>query len=117
MKKFLYFFLCILCLLLGVIGIVLPVMPTVPFFLAALYFAAETPQLKKQMLANRFFRYYISIYHDPCGIKSSIRWGSLCCLWLSLLISGSIFRQWWIWLILLLVGFIVSWHLLRLKGK
>ncbi len=115
MKKFFYTVLAFLFLLLGVIGIALPIMPTVPFFLAALYFAAASPILKKHLLNNRIFRYYINIYHNPQGISTRTFYLSLAGLYFSLIISGICFRYWWAWLILLTVAVAITWHLLRLK--
>ena len=115
MKKFFYTVLAFLFLLLGVIGIALPIMPTVPFFLAALYFAAASPALKKHLLNNRIFRCYISIYRDPQGISKRTLYFSLAGTYLSLISSGILFRRWWAWLILLTVGTVLTRHLLSLK--
>ncbi len=116
MKRFLFRILAILFTFLGIIGAVLPVMPTVPFLLAALYFAADEPGIRKFINSNKLLKQYLECYQGKRPVLLSEIIITLCALWLSLgfsayLLAGRIHWQ----LLLAAVGIAVSIYILRLK--
>ena len=116
MKQLFYRILAIFLVVLGVIGIFLPVMPTVPFLLAALYFAADAPEIKRFIYHNRLLSKYLECYQEKRKVSKFMKYGMLTTLWISLGISWFWVDWWWCRAILLIVGFAVSWHLMRLKS-
>lgn len=117
MKRFLFRILAILFTFLGIIGAVLPVMPTVPFLLAALYFAADEPGIRKFIYSNKLLKHYLECYQGKRPFLLSEKIITLCALWLSLgfsayLLAGKLHLQ----LLLAGVGTVISVHILRLKN-
>lgn len=117
MKKFLYPFFSLIFLALGIIGILLPVLPTVPFLLAALHFAAGTPVLQKHLLKIPAISYAAAIRAGHKKISRKIKYRAVLWLYLSLTLTGVICRDWRLWILLLIVGIAVSWHLIHLPTE
>ena len=118
MKRFLFRILAILFTLLGIIGAVLPVMPTVPFLLAALYFAADEPGIRKFICSNKLLKHYLECYQGKRPFLLSEKIIALCALWLSLgfsayLLAGKLHLQ----LLLAAVGTVITLHIIRIKNK
>lgn len=108
-----------LCIALGVAGIVLPLLPTTPFLLlAAACFARSSPKLDDWLHHNRLFGPYLRAYRNGHGIPLRAKVSIITLLWLSVSLSA-IFaipdRLWAARLVLVLIGLIVSIHLVRMK--
>ena len=104
---------------LGIIGIFLPLLPTTPFLLlAAACFARSSPQLDDWLHHNRLFGPYLSAYRRGHGIPLRAKVSIVTLLWLSVALSA-IFaipdRLWTVRLLMVLIGLLVSIHVLRLK--
>ena len=107
------------CVTLAVAGIVLPLLPTTPFLLlAAACFARSSPQLDDWLHHNRLFGRYLRAYRHGHGIPLRAKVSIVTLLWLSVALSA-IFaipdRLWTMRLLLVLIGLLVSIHVLRLK--
>ena len=116
MKRLICRISAVLCIILAFIGLLLPVMPTVPFLLAALYLAVDSPGIKNFLYRNTWLKNSL----DRCqGKKSMSRKDKiiiLSWLWISLLFSVFILSGTYFWVIPILVGIAVSWHILHLKN-
>ena len=107
------------CVALAVAGIVLPLLPTTPFLLlAAACFARSSPRLDAWLHNNRLFGPYLRAYRHGHGIPLRAKVSIISLLWLSVGLSA-IFaipdRLWAARLVLVLIGLLVSIHVLRLK--
>ena len=106
-------------LALGLAGVVLPLLPTTPFLLlAAACFARSSPQLDDWLHHNRLFGPYLSAYRHGHSIPLRAKVSIVTLLWLSVALSA-IFaipdRLWTVRLLMVLIGLLVSIHVLRLK--
>lgn len=103
----------------GAIGVAVPVMPTTPFLiLAAICFGSSSPRALAWLENNRVFGEYIVNYRTGAGVSRSKKAFVLAFLWLMLGISGFFMRHNTLVLaILLIVGVLVTIHILTLKGK
>lgn len=118
MKQIILIVLGVLALVLGGVGIFLPVWPTTPFVLcAAGCFGASSPKLYRKLASTQYFGEYIQNYKSKTGISSKTRWTGIVFLWLMLGISSLIFRTWYIWIILGVVGIAVTVHILMIRRK
>lgn len=102
----------------GAIGIVLPVLPTTPFVIASFFcFAKSSKKAERWILGNRYFGSYIENYQTRQGVPLDVKIKSLIFLWIMLIASMVYLNQFYIFLILTLVGLGVSIHILLLKTK
>ena len=116
MKRIFYRILAVLCIILGVIGAVLPIMPTVPFLLAALYFAADEPQIQKFINSNKYLKKYLDRYQGRQPFPLHEKIAVICMLWFSLAVSGYFLTGKLHWqIVLAIIGAAVSLHIIRLK--
>ncbi len=68
-RKIIYIVLGSLCLALGCIGIVLPVLPTVPFFLATVFFYANSSQkLHDWFVSTKMYKKHLESYVQKKGM-------------------------------------------------
>ena len=108
-----------LCVALGIAGIVLPLLPTTPFLLlAAACFARSSPQLEAWLHDNRLFGPYLRAYRNGHGIPLRAKVTIIALLWLSVSLSAVFAipdRFWAARLVLVLIGLLVSIHVLRIK--
>lgn len=104
---------------LGFVGIFLPLLPTTPFLLLALWcFARSSSRMQTWLLTNRLFGQYLKDYEQGCGIPRFVKASTLICLWSTLLFSMIIFTEaWWVKILLLVIAFGVSIHVLSMKTK
>ena len=117
MKRTLYRILAILCIILGIIGALLPIMPTVPFLLAALYFAADEPQIKSFINSNRILKKYLDFCQGDRPLAPGKKIILLCGLWLSLMVSSFLFIKNIYYLIIpAAIGMIITFYILHLKS-
>jgi len=115
MKQIFYRILSVFFIVLGVIGIFLPVMPTVPFLLAALYFAADAPAIRRFIRRNPLLKQYLTGFQKPGRGTPLFRYASLVGVWFSLGISFFLINIWWCRWLLLAIGCALSWYFLKSK--
>lgn len=118
MKKVLLVGAGVLCMVLGIIGIVIPILPTTPFvLLAGICFASSSKKLYDKLMNSKYFGAYIKNYKEKCGIPKKVKIISLVFLWTALIVSSVIFRIYYVWIILAVVGVAVTIHILLIKTK
>ena len=119
MKRAVFTGLGMAAVVLGAIGIVLPVVPTTPFILvAAACFSAGNPRMHAWLLNTKHFGPFIENYQSGRGIPKSLKYKTLAFLWLMLGISMFFTHEkLFIVAILLIVGFLVSIHILTIKTQ
>ena len=119
LQRFKWTLLGTLALILGVIGMVLPVMPTAPFvLLAAACYLRGSRRMYMWLTTNRFFGRIVSDYLDRRGVSWSLKLLSIMFLWGSMAFSFLFFRlPPWILPIIVLIGALVSEHVIRLPVK
>ena len=106
----------LLSLTLGAIGIVLPLLPTTPFLLLSAYcFIRSSDRLYNWLIHHRIFGNYIYLYLEHRSVKKSAKIGALLLLWPSLFISMMIVKRMSVTLILVVIGSLVTLHILSLK--
>lgn len=116
LKKTLYIGIGVLMLGLGIIGIVVPLLPTTPFLLLASYlFLRHSKKMHQWLIKNKVLGEYIYNYETYRAIKRSTKVQALILLWASLGFSIYLVDPYYLKGMLLLIGFLVSMHLLRMK--
>jgi len=102
---------------LGIIGVFVPLLPTTAFMLlAAWLFSKSSPHWRLWLLNHRWFGKHIRNYTEHRGITRMVRVRSLFVLWLTLAVSAVLTGgPWYVWIILLMVGIGVTWHLCALN--
>jgi uncharacterized membrane protein YbaN (DUF454 family) len=103
----------------GAIGAVIPVLPTTPFIIASAFcFGKSSKRAEKWISNNRYFGSYIENYKTKKGVPLDVKVKSLVFLWLMLILSSIFFfNQFYIFLLLIIVGIAVTAHILLLKTK
>lgn len=104
-----------LCLAVGTIGIFLPILPTTPFLLLATACFASIPKLSNWLLHIGFLQDYYKNYKERTGLKKSTIIGSLIFLWVMLIISMLIIQSVWAYILLPIIGLIVTVHILMMS--
>ena len=105
-------------LALGAVGVVIPVWPTTPFVLLAIGCFGSMPGLQARVLRIGFFRQYYQSYTQKTALPLSTVVVSLTLLWGMLALSMLAVQSALVTVILLLVGSLVTVHILvvsRLK--
>lgn len=78
LKRLIFLILGCLCLALGCIGIVLPILPTVPFFLATVFFFANSSQrLHDWFLGTKLYQKHLDSFVKKEGMTTSTKAGIL----------------------------------------
>jgi len=117
-KKIFLLIIGFLALGLGTVGILLPILPTTPFILlAAGCFSASSSRLSNLLKRSKYFGSYIENYHNKIGIPRRIKQRSIIYLWASLIISMVVTRTLPMVILLIVVGLVVTIHLITLKTK
>lgn len=116
LKKTIYIFLGFITLSLGVLGIILPLLPTTPFLLlSAFFFMRSSKKLYDWLLNHRFLGIYIYSYITFKAIDLKTKIYAISLLWISLFISMILLQNIYLGILLMIVGFGVTIHLLSLK--
>lgn len=116
MRKRFFFALGLICVFLGICGIFLPLLPTTPFLLAAAFlFAKSSPRFYAWLTGNEYLNSYLLSYRFGLGVPVTVIRRSLIFLWVTLLISGLLWDNWYYRGLLFVVGLAVSIHLLSLR--
>jgi len=102
---------------LGVVGMFIPILPTTPFLLlAAACYARSSERFLDWLLNNRWFGEYIRSYREGRGMPRSTKILTLLALWVTLALSAAFATSaWWLRLLLAVMGFGVTVHLVKLK--
>lgn len=107
-----------LALAAGAVGIVIPVLPTTPFvIIAATCFSLSSPALARKLEANRMFGPYLAHWRTRQGIPRSVKIRALAMLWIGLSVSAVLLRTPLVWIVLAVVGTVVTLHILLIKTK
>lgn len=102
----------------GAVGLFLPLLPTTPLILASFFcFAKSSKKAEKWISNNRFFGSYIENYKTKQGVPWDVKINSISFLWLMLIFSMIFFNQNYLFILLGLVGVVVTLHILSLKTK
>ena len=105
------------CVILGVIGVFLPLLPTTPWILLAAYcFGKSSPRFHQWIVSHRFFGPIIENYSSGKGIPRKIRFRGVLLMWLGMVSSMIIVRQWWSVVLLGIIGICVTIYLYRLPA-
>ncbi len=102
---------------LAILGIFLPILPTTPFLLLSAYlFAKSSEKWHKWLLSTKYFGKIIRDYREQKGVSLGIKIYSLSLLWVTIGITVYFFLSPLLLdLLIILVAFVVSYHILRLK--
>ena len=119
MKRAAYTLRAVIAVMLGAVGIVLPVMPTTPFILAAAaLFSAGNPRMHNWLVKTKHFGPFIENYQNGKGVPKSLKYKTLAFLWIMLAISMFFtYKNSILLLILIIVGILVSIHVLSIKTQ
>lgn len=101
----------------GIIGIVLPLLPFTPFFLlAAACYLRGSERMYNWLINHKWFGEYIKNYQEGKGISIRVKITAIAFLWITISISAFFFiTVIWIRIILFIIAFLVSLHILSLK--
>ena len=116
-RKWLLVFAGISSLALGLIGIFVPLLPTTPFLLlAAFCFARSSERLHQWLINHRWFGSYIRNYQEYRAITKQVKIATLILLWGTIGYAVvAVLNLWYLRILLLLVAFGVTVHVLTLK--
>lgn len=104
-------------LAIGIIGIFIPLLPTTPFLLlAAACYIRGSKKLYNKLIENKWVGEYIKNYQEGYGIPLKVKIYTISLLLITILFSVFfIIQNFWIKIILLLIAFIVTFHILSIK--
>lgn len=107
----------LLAVALGMLGVFLPLLPTTPFLLlAAALFFRSSPRLYNWLLGHRTLGPYIRNFREHKAIPLHTKIVSVSLVWITLLYCAFCMGQpLWLSILLLLLAFAISWHILSYK--
>lgn len=115
-KKYLLLIIGTISLVLGTIGIFIPLLPTTPFILLASFcYIRSSNRLYDWLINHKIFGKYIYDYLVHKSVKKSAKITAVSLIWFSLFFSFYIIKNLYINLILLIIGLLVSIHIIILK--
>ena len=116
-KRYLLIASGITSLSLGIIGIFVPMLPTTPFLLlAAACFLRSSDPLYHWLMHHRWFGRYISNYMKYRAVSAKTKITAIVFLWVTILSSTVYFTdQLWVRILLIVIAFAVTIHILKLK--
>jgi uncharacterized protein len=101
---------------LGIIGIFLPIVPTTPFLLlAAACYARSSKRFYDWLMNNKWFGSYIKNYQEGKGVPLKVKILTISVLWITILSSVFIVQIFWVRILLILIAFGVTIHILTIK--
>lgn len=103
-------------LILGIIGIFFPILPTTPFLLlSASCFLRSSHVAYRWLMTNKILGKYIFQYRITKAIPLQSKIAALTLLWLGILISIFIVPILWVKVLLFIIAFCVTVHILLIK--
>jgi len=103
-------------LAIGAIGIFVPLLPTTPFLLlSAAAFARSSERFHTWLITSPHFGPFIKNYREKKGITLRAKAVSLNFLWGTMIISALMVSKATVTLILIVIGLLVTLHLLSLR--
>jgi len=117
--RYLYFISGILLVAIGVIGIFLPILPTTIFLiLASACFIKSSPKANEWLRNHKMLGMYIKNYQDGSGLTVNSKIFNITFLWIMISASALFFTElWYLKILLLVIAFGVTIHLLMIKTK
>lgn len=117
-KKYVIFIAGCILIVIASIGIFLPILPTTPFvILAAMCFSVSSEKAYRLLAKNRFFGPYIENYKTGNGVTVKAKIKGIMMLWVLLIISAVVMHKLWSSVMLIVIGSVVTIHLLLLKTR
>ncbi len=104
--------------LLGAIGIILPLLPTTPFaLLASACYTLSSPPLARRLESSRILGSYLRHWRTGEGVPLKTKILAILWLWLGLAVSMAIARSTVVYIILPIIGTLVTLHIALIRGK
>ncbi len=114
MKRLFYLVIGILSLGIGGAGIFLPLVPTTPFILlSAGCFFKSSETLYAWIMNHRILGCYIRCYREYRAVPARTKAWSIAVLWITLIISMTVVKVFWLCLLLSAIGLAVTAHILH----
>ena len=118
LKKIFLTLIGFLFLAVGIVGIFVPVLPTTPLIVfASVIFSMSNEKIYNYIANTKHLGAYVRNYQDKIGVPIKTKIISLVYLWLSLVLSCLFIEKYFIHWILLVVGVLVSLHIILLKTQ
>lgn len=115
-RYYLFLLLGGITLVLGFIGVFLPILPTTPFLLVSSYcFIRSSKKAHAWLMNHPVLGTYLNNYIEHKAIRKKDRSIAIVFLWVMLAISALVTDMGHLKLLLLIVGFGVSIHLMMLR--
>jgi uncharacterized membrane protein YbaN (DUF454 family) len=106
------------CLAIGAVGLFVPLLPTTPLILASFVcFTKSSKRAERWISSNRYFGSFIENYQKKTGVPWDVKIKSIILLWMVLSISMFIFSNYYLFIVMCLVGVAVTAHIISLKTK
>lgn len=102
---------------LGAVGLLLPIWPTTPFVLVSFACFSSSPVIRERIMRIPFFKEYIENYSKGKGLTTQTVWISLTWLWIMLIISMFVIHTFWLTLLLVFIGSLVTFHILWISKE
>ncbi|MCK9547867.1 MAG: YbaN family protein [Sphaerochaeta sp.] len=107
-----------LFVLLGAIGIVVPLLPTTPFLLlASACYSLSSAKLARRLEESRVLGSYLRHWRTGDGVPTRTKVLAILWLWLGLAISMTIARSTVVYIILPIIGVIVTTHIVLIRKR
>lgn len=115
-KKYIFILFGCLSILLGILGIFLPLLPTTPFLLlAAYFFTRSSKRLHSWLIHHKTFGQYIYQYETHRAMDRKTKLVAMGSMWVSLCISMILVSNFYIRLLLIVIGIGVSLYIRSLR--
>ena len=117
--RYLYFISGVLLVAIGVIGIFVPILSTTIFLiLASACLIKSSPKAKEWLRNHKILGMYIKYYQDGSGLTVNSKIFNITFLWIMISASALFFTElWYLKILLLVIAFGVTIHLLMIKTK
>ena len=101
-----------LLLAIGFVGIFLPILPTTPFVLAAAFCFSANPKMYAKIRDSPYFGEYLRAYKEGGTVSARSRAKAIVMVWVVMAVSVVLLDTAWLRALLLIVGAVVTVHLL-----
>jgi uncharacterized membrane protein YbaN (DUF454 family) len=114
--KYVFLIIGTISFVLGFLGIFIPLLPTTPLLLLASFcFVRSSKRINDWLINHRLFGSYINDYLNHRALKKRVKIYALILLWVSLIFSAILISKIYLGIILVIIGTVVSIHIIRLK--